>query len=664
MDFSEDLRMNLFFIGIFILLLGGFLSVFFKADMKLKIISIFCLTGLTAVVQPALSVLLNNSPIIEVINFNGLIGNVPFVIDQLSAFFILVISVMSLTSVCYANGYLKPYFDNKNLGSHCVFLPVLILAMLLVVTVQNAVFFLIVWELMSVSSFFLVIFESDKEEVLQAGIKYLVYMHVSLLFIMIAFIILTANSGSLDFNSFKNIFENNAALTNIIFLLSFIGFGTKAGFLPLHSWLPDAHPQAPSHVSGLMSGVMIKTGIYGILRMLVLIQKPTFEICAFILIISVVSGIYGVCYAIAQHDLKRLLAYHSIENIGIIGIGTGVGCFGLYFNSSFMAALGFLGGILHILNHSIFKEILFFSAGSVYLKTHTKNLEILGGLIKKMPLTALFFLTGAVAICGLPPLNGFISEFLIYMSMLSGLTVNNIMFFIINIISLSGLAIIGTLAILCFTKAFCVVFLGNPKSEKAERVESDASKSMLLSMAVLAGLIFVIGLFPQKVLLFFHNIMTVFNVENCYSCKHFEIMRTISYICLALIGVTAFLLIIQKKTDKKIEYTQTWGCGYDKPNAKMQYTASSYASPFLSMIKPLFIKKFDVEKPADIFPKHAHFSMHVNDIEEENFVKPLVEMNKHFLAKFEKIQSGNLQQYILYGLIFLIIILVFTMLWR
>ena len=205
---------------------------------------------------------------------------------------------------------------------------------------------------------------------------------------------LTLKSGNADFSSFKP--------TSLIFIILFIGFGIKAGFVPFHTWLPKAHPAAPSHVSGIMSGVMIKTGIYGILRILSLMSIPSLGISYFVLGISVVSALFGVLYAIAQHDLKRLLAYHSVENIGIIGIGIGVGMLGLAYHNNLVAILGFSGGILHILNHSIFKELLFFGAGAVYNKTHTKNIEKLGGLIKKMPYTAAFFLLGSGAITGLP----------------------------------------------------------------------------------------------------------------------------------------------------------------------------------------------------------------------------------------------------------------------
>ncbi len=516
--------------------------------------------------------------------------------------------------------------------------------------------FLICWEIMSLSSFFLVIFENEKKDVLKAGIKYLVFMHFSVLFIMIAFALLSIKSGSFDFNAFKSVLSANGHLADIIFILSFIGFGTKAGFVPFHNWLPDAHPAAPTHVSAIMSGVMIKTGIYGILRVLSIIGIPSKAIAYGVLIISVISALYGVLYAITQHDLKRLLAYHSIENIGIIGIGLGVGMLGLAYNAPNLVLAGFAGGILHILNHSIFKELLFLSAGSVYIKTHTRNVEVLGGLIKSMPYTAILFLIGSIAICGLPPFNGFISEFLIYFGMFKGLSVHNFFAVVAMIFAIAGLALVGTMAILCFTKAFSIIFLGMPRSETVENVQNDNSLSMILPMGFLAVLTLLIGVYPQYVFWYIKRTivsiipMTSLNIFSvCY--EPMRLMQTIAVFAIAFVAfITVLVLLKLKLTKGKVVMHETWGCGYNRGNNHMQYTASSYASPFLSMLKPLFKKVFDIEKPKKLFPKSAHFSLHIEDIEEAYVIEPLLKSDEWFLSKFESIQNGNIQSYIKYGL--------------
>lgn len=616
------------------------------------------LLGSITMLVPAAKVLISSQPIIKTFNFNPVFGAVNFVIDPLSAFFIAVITIMSITSVIYAKGYLKPYIEkNKKIGAHMIFMIALIFSMIAVVTCQNALMFLICWEIMSLSSFFLVIFENEKKDVLKAGIKYLVFMHISVLFIIIAFAICAIKSGSLDFSSFSLILKSNQKLANIVFILAFIGFGTKAGFVPFHNWLPDAHPAAPSHVSAVMSGVMIKTGIYGILRMLVLIGLPSKTAGFIVLSLSVLSALYGVLYAITQHDLKRLLAYHSIENIGIIGIGIGTGMLGMAYGNKLVAVLGFAGGILHILNHSIFKELLFLSAGSVYTKAHTRNVELLGGLIKKMPYTAVLFLIGSVAICGLPPFNGFISEFLVYFGMMKGLSIHSFFAFIALIFAIAGLALVGTMAILCFTKAFSIIFLGLPRSEHAQNVSSDTDLSMTLPMCFLALLTLVIGLFPQYVFKLLLKPVSVFIEPTVIAAQPVSILQTISIVSFAFIAFICILAAIKFLSGKKIEMHETWGCGFDRPNNHMQYTASSYASPFLSMLKPLFKKVFDIEKPRKLFPDGAHFSLHIEDIEEAYLLKPLLKFDEWFLTKFEKLQNGNLQTYIKYGLLFLVLII-------
>lgn len=367
---------------------------------------------------------------------------------------------MSFIGTIYTIGYLKPYLNTKRtIGSHYLFLSLLISSMVLIVSIQNALAFLIIWEVMSISSFFLVVFENEKTEVFDAGINYLITMHIGVVFIIIGFIMLSVYSGgSFDFESFKTYLNQNKDMANIIFIILFIGFGIKAGFIPLHTWLPKAHPASPSNISGMMSGIMIKIGIYGILRVLTFIGNPGYGIGYFVLSVSLISGVFGVMYAITQHDYKRLLAYHSVENIGIIGIGIGLGMLGIAYKNNFMSFLGFTGAFLHILNHSIFKMLLFYSSGAVYQKTHTRNIDDLGGLIKKMKFTSIFFLIGALSISGVPPFNGFISEFLIYTSMINGISSNNLLATVIIILSIAFLAFIGCMALLCFTKVFGILF--------------------------------------------------------------------------------------------------------------------------------------------------------------------------------------------------------------
>lgn len=652
--------MNSFFFGVILLFVSGLFALFCCKKYKITLVSVFAAVSAVLCSLPALKVLLSGQSLTSAFDFNSIFGVVNFVIDPLSAFFILVISIMSFLAIVYSNGYLKKYIEKgKSIDSHLIFLSSLIGSMLLVVTCQNALMFLICWEIMSLSSFFLVIFESEKKEILKAGIKYLVFMHISVIFIILAFAILSIKSSSMDFAAFSQILKNNTHLANIIFMLAFAGFGTKAGFVPFHNWLPDAHPSAPSHVSAVMSGVMIKTGIYGILRLLSLIVIPSKLISFGVLGISLISALYGVLYAVTQNDIKRFLAYCSIENIGIIGIGIGAGMIGLAYGNSIVALLGFSGAILHILNHSIFKELLFFAAGSVYTKTHTRNIEVLGGLLKAMPYTGILFLIGAVAICGLPPFNGFISEFLIYFGMLKGLSINNFFVIIGLLFTIAGLGFAGTMAMLGFTKAFSIMFLGMPRSEKAKEVKEYSGCSMIPPMGILAVMMLLIGIFPQYVFkLLSKPVIVLSNSSVAIIGAPVEILQQIASFAALFLAFVIVLVVLKTKFARKSQIHETWGCGYDRPNNHMQYSASSYASPFLSMLKPLFKKVFDIEKPKKLFPKSAHFNLQIDDIEEAYVINPLVKFDEWFLSKFEKMQSGNLQTYIKYGLIFLVIIII------
>lgn len=654
--------MEYIILSILILLFGVIFVLFVKEDVKLKISSIFVFMASATALFPALFVLLKILPLNTNIALSSVFGQSTIEIDPLSALFIFIISVMSFLGVIYANGYIKPYLNKgKNISAHCAFLMILIASMLGVTIARNGLLFLVAWEIMSLSSFFLVIFEGEKKEVLKAGIKYLVYMHLSVIFLIAMFAILTNAAGSLDFNQYAQVLANNRHLANIIFVLAFVGFGIKAGFVPFHTWLPDAHPAAPSHVSGIMSGVMIKTGIYGILRTLLLIGTPSKTIAYLVLTVAVISSLYGVLYAITQHDIKRLLAYHSIENIGIIGIGIGIGMLGLAYSNPVVTTFGFAGGILHILNHSIFKELLFLASGSVYLKTHTRNVEEMGGLIKKMPYTGLMFIVGSVAIAGLPMFNGFISEFLIYAGMLLGIPASSINLFVTLVISIAALALVGTMAILCFTKVSGIMFLGNPRSEKAQNVQEDVSKVMIIPMGILAFATFFIGVFPQYIIGGILAPVSQFvKGESSITILHSisSLMQTLSGLFLIFLILLILICTIKALLNRKSAEHTTWGCGYNRANNHMQYTASSYANPFVSALKPLFKRVSHIKKPKDLFPKEAYFEMEIEDIEEAYIVEPIIKLDEKILTKFERIQNGNMQQYILFGLIFLVLAIV------
>lgn len=649
-------------LAVLILVFGAFLILFVKEELKLKVCTILTFLSSATALFPAGFVLYKGGVLDISIPLSSIFGKAICSMDSLSAVFVLIIAIMSFLGVIYTNGYIKPYLNKrKNIGAHCFFLMFLIASMYSVVVARHGLFFLVVWEIMSLSSFFLVLFEGDKKEVRKAGIKYLVYMHLSVIFIMAMFAILSNATHSFAFSDYVNALANNPQLAGTVFILGFIGFGIKAGFVPFHNWLPDAHPAAPSHVSGIMSGVMIKTGIYGILRILHMIETPTKALAYFVLAIAVLTVLYGVLYAITQHDIKRLLAYSSIENIGIIGIGIGIGMLGLAYANPLVAIFGFAGGLLHVLNHSIFKELMFFAAGSVYLKSHTRNIESLGGLIKKMPYTGLMFILGSVAICGLPPFNGFISEILIYAAMLLGVPASEINLFIVLIISVGALALAGTMAIVCFSKASGIVFLGEARSEKASQVTCDVERAMLLPMGILCFASFFIGMFPQYTIGLILAPVSQFvtgegTLEKLQSV--ILLLQSISWYFFIFLLILVIAFVVRRVIGCGSAEHSTWGCGYDRPNSHMQYTPSSYDNLFVSTLKPLFKRISHIKKPKDLFPKDAYFELEIEDIEEAYIVEPIIKLDEKILAKFERIQNGNMQQYILFGLIFLVVAII------
>ncbi len=416
--------------------------------------------------------------------------------DRLSAVFILIINFTAATGFIYSTGYLKPYVQSKSptwLRLHYLALVWLQISMVAVVLFRDGYNFLIAWELMTLSSFVLVIFDYDIKGTMAAGINYLVQMHIGMLFILSALLISSRVTGRISFDSLTDYFR---VFPNWpVFLLFFIGFGLKAGFILLHTWLPEAHPAAPSHVSGIMSGVMIKLGIYGILRVSMFLQSDMYYIGIVVILYSAATGLFGVMMAIFQHDIKKLLAYHSIENIGIIGIGIGLGIFGSATGNSLISVAGYTGAILHTLNHSLFKSLLFYSAGSVIQQLHTGNIEKMGGVMKFMPYTALSFLIGSIAISGLPPFNGFVSEFLVYLSLFTGIGSLEFYPLLIFTVAMVSLVLIGGLAIFCFTKVFSIMFLGQPRAKLPEHT-SEASRVMLSAKLLPVILIVFIGVVP------------------------------------------------------------------------------------------------------------------------------------------------------------------------
>lgn len=591
-------------------------------------------------------------------------GNIPVRIDYLSAWFILLISFTFLTGAFYGVQYMKKYRDQTGgLILHAIAFVFAYTALIDICMVQNAIVFLFAWEIMTLSAFALVIFEYYKKETLFAGINYLIQAHISIVFLIIAFIWVKVKTGSFDFSVISDYSVMHPAMGIGLFLFFFFGFAIKAGFVPFHTWLPVAHPAAPAHISGIMSGVIIKIGIYGILRMLTLIKADFTLIGYYILIISVITGLYGVMLAIVQHNLKRLLAYHSIENIGIIGIGIGVGCLGLGSQNQFQIVAGFGGALLHTLNHSLFKSLLFFSAGNVYQTTHTMNIESLGGLIKKMPRTSLLFLIGSLAICGLPPFNGFVSEFFIYIGLFKGLASNHFIFSISMLFTIAALVLIGGLALICFTKAFGIVFLGTNRDELI--VDETEKPLSIYPLYFIALAIIVIGFLPFMFSPVLLKTIALFNVKPEIDSQILlnHTLANITVIGLFSLGFVVLSLIIffirtQLAHHFKYQTNTTWGCAHSFNGNRMQYSASSFIRAYRKLTEPLLSIKKDKKLAIGIYPGSIEQITHPYDKVEQLMIDKPIFLFRRVLNRFLFLQNGNIQSYILYGFIFLATVIV------
>jgi formate hydrogenlyase subunit 3/multisubunit Na+/H+ antiporter MnhD subunit len=591
-------------------------------------------------------------------------GVVPIVIDPLAAWFILIINFTFLTGAIYGVNYMKAYHAQRTqLSLHWISYLLTHISLLAVCVVQNMLVFLLVWEIMAISSFVMVIFESEKPKTIKAGINYLIQSHIGVLILTIAFGWVYITTSSFLFDAIRTFAHTVSASESFgLMLLFFTGFAFKAGFVPFHTWLPYAHPAAPAHVSGVMSGVLIKIGIYGILRMLFLLPTNYVAIGVVILVVSVITGIYGVMLAIVQHNLKTLLAYHSIENIGIIGIGIGVGSLGMGLGNFPMAVIGFAGALLHTLNHSLFKSLLFYGAGNVYQATHSVNIESFGGLIKRMPHTAFLFLIASLAISGLPPFNGFISEFLIYSGLISGWIHGSFIYVLISVFGIFGLSLIGGLAILCFTKAFGTIFLGTPRHTFDHEIH-ESNRMALIPMYVIVALIVAIGIFPfyfvQALWLPIQQFTGSLPDESMLAVSFsLSVVQQIGMASLSFIALAGVVWLVRKQLTKNkiVTWNETWGCGYVAPSPKMQYTASSFVRTYRKLAESVLQFHKHKKEIRGIFPNEVYHTIHPLDRIESYLINAPLKRIRYWLNRFSFLQNGSLQFYILYGLLFIMIL--------
>jgi formate hydrogenlyase subunit 3/multisubunit Na+/H+ antiporter MnhD subunit len=584
-------------------------------------------------------------------------------IDALSAWFLLPTLLLSALCAIYGVGYLRSQSEKRSLGPLWFFYCLLVMGMTLVLLARNAVLFLSAWELMAVSSFFLVTFEHERESVRSAGWIYLVATHLGTGFLLVFFILMGRETGSMDFTIWAAQGIHAPELAGMLFLLAVVGFGTKAGFMPFHVWLPEAHPAAPSHVSALMSGAMIKLGIYGLMRSFTFLGAPSIWWGWVLLCIGLASGVLGIVFALAQHDLKRLLAYSSVENIGLITAGLGLGLLGVSYHQPLISILGFGGALLHVLNHSLFKGLLFLAAGSVAHATGTRDTNRLGGLLKKMPWTGALFLIGAVAICGLPPLNGFISELILAGASLKAVIATLSEMAMAGLLALVGIGLIGGLAAVTFAKAFGTVFLGEPR-QPLDSAPHEAGLAMKIPMLLLAAgcvaIAFGAAWLPDWIVPIASRLGGLEPERISAVVQTPALVLAIVSICgLALIILFVVMALVRHGllSGRTVGAADTWGCGYAQPSARIQYTSSSFVQPVTTLFRWLLGAQRQLQRPEGFFPAKASLTTETPDLTHEELYRPGFLKINWGIAKLRWMQQGHVQLYVLYIAVTLIVLL-------
>ncbi|CAN5510635.1 proton-conducting transporter membrane subunit [soil metagenome] len=591
-------------------------------------------------------------------------GPAVFSIDPLTAFMVVLINIGVLLGMLYGISYLKPYASKSFMEAlvHALAMVALHGSMLAVTMVRDMVSLLIMWEIMSMSSFLLVLFEGEKARTRRVALSYFIQMHVGAFFLLLATMILAGKTGSYTFDAMGDFYAHSPSW--MLFLPLFLGFGMKAGFLPLHTWLPHAHPAAPSHVSGIMSGVMIKLGIYGILRTILYLSGDQSMLGVAILTVGIVTGLYAILKAIVRNDLKRLLAYSSVENIGLLGISIGMAVLGTSIHNNVIATLGWTATLLHMVHHMLFKVVLFQSAGNIYAATHTRNLNELGGLMKRMPNTVTVFILGALAICGLPPMNGFVSEFLMYAASIEGMKNSGAYFSIVNFFVLITLCLIGGLAIIAFTKAIGVGMLGEPRTDHA-RDAVERPWFMRLPQQIAIGMMIVMAVLPQYMVAAMSAVIRTF-IPQCDAvlASLAPTLTSLGIFNASLVGAVGLVLLLRNIATRAAmkRMGPTWGCGFTAADARLQYTSTTYADSTVQLISPVVRvhARMHAFSPADVFPHARAYHTDVVDVIEETMIEPPIAGIALLLRRLAVFHTGSMRTYILYAFVFIIAIAVVT----
>jgi len=581
-------------------------------------------------------------------------GEFSVTVDKLSAFFLIPVFIITVFGSLYSLGYWKQSEHTETGQKLGFFYGLLSGSIALVVISHDGVLFLIAWEFMALAAFFCLTTEDHKKEIREAGFIYFVCAHIGTLILFILFVLWKINTGAFTLEPIVGLPVKTAG---IIFLIVFVGFSLKAGFMLFHIWLPGAHATAPSHVSAIMSAVLLKMGIYGIIRFsgLLTVCEPWWG--TLLLVFGAITGLLGIIFAFSQTDFKRILAYSSIENIGIIGMGIGLALIGRAYAKPEIVLLGMSGALFHVWNHSVFKALLFFNSGAIIHATGTRDIELMGGLSKKMPMTSLLFIIGAVAISALPPLNGFASEWLIYLGFFKFIPLSGISDTAFVGFAAVALAMIGTIAVAVFVKMYSIVFLGSARSNMTDHAH-DPALTMQISMIILSIFCFITGVFPLLVTPFLEGAVSAWIGSKPVSISELVPIQFISVIGILLIVLTTVIAVWQIKINKKRGIT--WDCGYAEPTAKMQYTGTSFAQNITKIFSFILLPDIDKHSKLKHFPEKSKFKITVADIVLNKILLPFFYFAQKMFSKVYFIQQGQPNLYVLYVIIMLLLMFIFS----
>lgn len=627
------------------------------------VVHLLLIAGLILGIVPTFSALFFSDAATQAFSIPGIPADL-FRFDALSLCFLCIIQLVAIPTTIYSYSYLKHYIDGgKSVKQLLVVYPILLLSTQLTVVSNHSILFLVCWEFMSTAAYLGMVFEKEKRDVQIGSFYYLVMNHIVVFILYIFFFLLHHNTGSWLFSDF-HISPESGSLFVILYALALIAFGMKAGFMPFHFWLPQAHPIAPTVFSSFLSGIIIKTGIYGIFRTFQFLNPTPEWLGWFVLAASLISAIFGVWYALAQHDIKRLLAYHSVENIGIIGIGIGIGFIGSAYNSLPVQMLGFGGALLHTLNHAIFKSLLFIGSGVIYQNLGTHNIERMGGIVHRGTFFAILFLIGSVAISGIPPLNGFISEFIIFTGFFKTASELNNYYPLIMLVSTVGLAFVGGLAVACFTKINSIMFLG---TEREEAKPFHISACDHLSLGIFAFLCALIGFYPQPFIRVISNVVSNSFIHGNASSALQDINWL--YISLTFLGILAGIVLvyiwkrcINKKYGRRV--SPAWGCGYDRLNPRMQYTASSFADQLNTISRTVLGYHKKIKNQENVFPSKNKFESHSEDFVDSKIIIPFFMKISSFISRIELLNYSDIRYYVAFILIIISIYSIIGFLWN